>query len=84
MQTGSKRAPIWKQGETMRSQSKRSQQTTYEFSGVWEAAWQERATCAQKAERYYRWLRNQGISRDEAAGRAVRLLVTQNQQGSYR
>jgi hypothetical protein len=68
----------------MRNQSTSSQQTMYEFLGVWETAWLESAARARKAERYYHWLRSQGIARDEAAGRAVRVLVTQDQQRASR
>ncbi|HEY7127968.1 MAG TPA: hypothetical protein VH540_28830 [Ktedonobacterales bacterium] len=48
---------------------------TREILGVWEELWRERAALAWSVERYHRWLRGQGFSRDEAAERAVRILA---------
>lgn len=48
---------------------------TRELLGVWEETWRDRAALAWSVERYHRWLRGQGFSRDAAAERAVRVLA---------
>lgn len=57
--------------------------STRAFSGVWEEAWQGRAAQERKAERYRTWLCSQGVSRDNAAERAVRMLAIGNQHQSF-
>jgi hypothetical protein len=46
-----------------------------EFLGVWEEVWYARARRASQAERYRRWLHQQGYSRDQSAEMAIRFLA---------
>lgn len=55
-------------------------QTEREIVGWWEEVWKERAAHARKVERYRRWLRAHGASRNEAAERVVQTLTKHHQQ----
>lgn len=70
--------------QRMTRQSDEECQAEREILGVWEEAWREQAARARKVQRYRRWLRAHGASRDEAAKRAVRALIAHHQRWPIR
>jgi hypothetical protein len=65
----------WKGNRLMLNLPNRSNDEGIEFLGVWEEKWYARARHARQVERYRVWLHGQGYTRDEAADKAVRLLM---------
>ncbi len=69
----------WKGKEPMIDPRNGTNEAQSGFLGVWEERWRARAQLAGQAERYRAWLREQGYSRDEAAERAVHMLMADEQ-----